>query len=337
MKLERKKNIFIVFIFVFLLFNKSIGQTDKNLQIIEDFENDSPWIWKPWVNMSNKYSIKTSYSNHSGKFGLRCMEELFIRTDLRIGTTGQVISWWIRFEQKTNAYCGFGTTNENRFFLCLSPETNTLHFSDFHADRSNTFRKSVVQKYKLYNWYRAEIVFNTSTNVTGKLYASDGVTLINSITMEIPNLSPNGISFKGYYVHLDDIRGGTRMKKDVTDSFFIAKLGEPVILENIVFQTNKSVLLDQSFSELEKLVLYLKLNPNSKINLVGYTDNFGNEESNKQLSQARAKAVSDYLISHGINKGNISYKGMGSLNPIASNYTEEGRRRNRRVECIISL
>jgi outer membrane protein OmpA-like peptidoglycan-associated protein len=179
-----------------------------------------------------------------------------------------------------------------------------------------------------------EVVFNTQTNITGNLYAANGKKLLNSITLEIPDLVPGGIAFRGHALHVDDIRGGARMLN--TDTLFALKLGQPLVLKNISFETNKSVLLAPSFTELDKLVTYLKSNPTYKVNIVGHTDNIGNEADNKNLSQARAKSVADYLIMRGVSKTNIRFTGLGSTNPIATNATEEGRKKNRRVECTIS-
>jgi OOP family OmpA-OmpF porin len=106
---------------------------------------------------------------------------------------------------------------------------------------------------------------------------------------------------------------------------FLPKLGETITLENIFFATNKSELLPQSFSELDKLVQYLNETPNTSITISDHTDKTGNENQNKILSEARAKAVADYLILNGIDKTRISYIGFGSLKPIATNDTEEGK------------
>ena len=72
-----------------------------------------------------------------------------------------------------------------------------------------------------------------------------------------------------------------------------------------------------------------------KIEIRGYTDNTGDELKNKMLSEGRAKAVVDYLVSKQIDRDRLSYKGLGSKQPIASNKTEEGKQKNRRVEFII--
>jgi len=117
---------------------------------------------------------------------------------------------------------------------------------------------------------------------------------------------------------------------------FSPKIGEKVILQNIFFEINKSELLPASQEELNKLVDYLLKDKNALIEISGHTDNTGNEEKNKTLSGNRAKAVADYLISKGVDKNRISYKGYGSSKPIESNDTEDNRQKNRRVEFIIN-
>jgi outer membrane protein OmpA-like peptidoglycan-associated protein len=61
----------------------------------------------------------------------------------------------------------------------------------------------------------------------------------------------------------------------------------------------------------------------------------GTEEYNQKLSEARAKSVVDYLIEHGINKDNLSFKGYGETDPVAENNSEQGRAQNRRTEIKI--
>ncbi len=101
---------------------------------------------------------------------------------------------------------------------------------------------------------------------------------------------------------------------------------------NLNFQTGKAVILSSSFEELNKLVEYLKIFENNSIKISGHTDNIGTETKNQALSEQRAKAVADYLISQGIDKKRITSAGYGSIKPIEDNKTEEGRAKNRRVE-----
>ncbi len=334
-KIKRRTTL-LCLVFVIISFNKTYGQAGLDLPILEDFESDSTWVWKPWENTSNGTSVKSKASAHSGTFGIYCQNYAYLkRYDLQIGLPGQIISCWFRIHGKTNAYLGFGLNSieiGHGYYLVLAPERNTFDFRK-SADYTYPNLKTNSQTYQLNVWYRAEVVFNTATNVTGNLYAANGKKLLNSITVEIPELSPGGVAFRGSLVSVDDIRGGS--KQEVIDTSFAPKLGKPLVLKNIVFELNKSNLLEQSYVELDKLVKYLKRNPTLKISIVGYTDNIGKEEDNINLSKARAKAVADYLIKNSINKNNINYKGLGSSNPIAVNTTEDGRQKNRRVEFEI--
>lgn len=113
------------------------------------------------------------------------------------------------------------------------------------------------------------------------------------------------------------------------------KPGEIVVLQNVYFEFDKSELLTESYPELNKLVNYLHKNPEIHIEISGHTDNIGTVEYNQQLSEARAKAVVDYLTGKGIESNRLSYKGYGSSQPIADNSTEEGRAKNRRVELVV--
>lgn len=113
------------------------------------------------------------------------------------------------------------------------------------------------------------------------------------------------------------------------------KVGKKVVLNNILFETGKSVLTNSSFTELDRLVSILQDNLPMKIEISGHTDKTGSEPLNFKLSEARAKAVVDYLVQKGIDRGRLDYKGFGSLQPIADNATAEGRSKNRRVEFKI--
>ena len=116
------------------------------------------------------------------------------------------------------------------------------------------------------------------------------------------------------------------------------QVGQIFVLENIFFDFDKSVLLPQSFVELQKLIEILSANPKMTIELSGHTDSKGKDKYNKVLSENRAKAVYDYLVGRGIDKSRLKYKGYGATMPIADNSTDEGRAKNRRVEFkIISM
>lgn len=113
------------------------------------------------------------------------------------------------------------------------------------------------------------------------------------------------------------------------------RTGESVVLKNIFFDTDKSVLKPESLSELERLAALLHKNPGIKIEISGHTDNTGTQARNQTLSESRAKAVVDYLISAGISSARLTYKGYADRVPIADNSTDEGRQQNRRTEFRI--
>jgi outer membrane protein OmpA-like peptidoglycan-associated protein len=108
-----------------------------------------------------------------------------------------------------------------------------------------------------------------------------------------------------------------------------------MIFKNLNFETGKSVILESSYEELNKLVTYLNLFSELNIEISGHTDNVGTDDANQILSQDRAKSVCDYLISKGISSDRLKSSGYGSTKPIADNSTDEGKAKNRRVEFII--
>ncbi|HET6243417.1 MAG: OmpA family protein [Bacteroidetes bacterium] len=117
--------------------------------------------------------------------------------------------------------------------------------------------------------------------------------------------------------------------------------GTKIVLNNIFFDHNKSILRKESNVELEKLYTLLNKRPELKIEVGGHTDSKGNAEVNMVLSKARAQAVVDYLTKNGINRSRLVAKGYGKDAPIAPNNLANGKpdldgmQLNRRVEFKI--
>lgn len=109
-------------------------------------------------------------------------------------------------------------------------------------------------------------------------------------------------------------------------------VGETINLKNILFDQGKAILRNESTMELEKVVAFLKANPNAEIELSGHTSSEGETSFNRSLSYKRVKACKDYILLKGIDAGRIIAVGFGSEKPLASNDTEENRAKNRRVE-----
>lgn len=103
-------------------------------------------------------------------------------------------------------------------------------------------------------------------------------------------------------------------------------------MKAVQFELGKATLLSESYPVLNQIADIMKKYPDYKLNIEGHTDNTGNADVNKRLSESRAKSCFDYLRQRGIPAERMSYKGFGSSRPIANNSTYSGRTLNRRVE-----
>lgn len=118
------------------------------------------------------------------------------------------------------------------------------------------------------------------------------------------------------------------------DIFPIEK-GETLVLKNIFFDFDKSVLKTASYPELNRVLELMNTNKIEKILITGHTDSVGDAEYNMGLSGRRAKAVMDYFIKSGISRDRLEYKAFGETQPKVPNDTPENRSQNRRVEFQI--
>jgi outer membrane protein OmpA-like peptidoglycan-associated protein len=115
-----------------------------------------------------------------------------------------------------------------------------------------------------------------------------------------------------------------------------AEAGSTVRLENVNFKRGTAELEGESTeASLSDLARFLVENPSVIIRINGHTDNAGDPTLNKQLSLERAGSVRDFLVSRGVKFENLRISGWGGTRPIASNATEAGRAKNRRVELAV--
>jgi OmpA-OmpF porin, OOP family len=105
------------------------------------------------------------------------------------------------------------------------------------------------------------------------------------------------------------------------------------ILDGVTFDTGKATLRPESLGRLDSVVEFMAHKKNMRIEISGHTDNAGKKKVNQVLSEKRAQACRDYLVSKGIEPGRIGTVGYGDERPIAPNDTEQGRQRNRRIEA----
>jgi outer membrane protein OmpA-like peptidoglycan-associated protein len=108
-----------------------------------------------------------------------------------------------------------------------------------------------------------------------------------------------------------------------------------VAVYGITFDTNKAEVKPESKPALDEIAKLLKQDPTLKLKVVGHTDTTGLFDANMKLSQARAEAVVQLLVSqHAIAPARLKGYGVGPLAPVATNDTDEGRAKNRRVELV---
>lgn len=106
-------------------------------------------------------------------------------------------------------------------------------------------------------------------------------------------------------------------------------------LRDVYFNTDKATLRERSYDALDDLLAAMRTNPDMKVEIAGHTDDRGSASYNKDLSQRRAETVKNYLLEKGIREKRVRAKGYGESDPVASNDTEQGRQKNRRVEVRI--
>jgi OOP family OmpA-OmpF porin len=155
----------------------------------------------------------------------------------------------------------------------------------------------------------------------------------------IPGRLENVVKKKMPLVQLDIIRPTAMEEKMVFVKAEEMKAGLEksghVALYGLLFDTDKDTLKNESLPSLEEVAKLLKNNPTLKLYVVGHTDNQGSAEYNLDLSQRRSKSIVKALISqYGIDAKRLYGHGAGLFSPVASNSSEEGRSKNRRVELV---
>ena len=107
------------------------------------------------------------------------------------------------------------------------------------------------------------------------------------------------------------------------------------VFEDLRFEKDSTELTPESVRTVKNLTAVLKAYPAVSVALEGHTDSTGDASANKQLSVDRADAVKDLMVKGGIGESRITATGYGQENPIATNDTEEGRAKNRRLELVV--
>ncbi|MFH1322083.1 MAG: OmpA family protein [Bacteroidota bacterium] len=298
--------------------------------------------------------MKTLYFSSDGHYGLGKLDVFKVT---RLSETD-----WTKWTKPVNLGKSINTTGSDWGY---NINTSGL-YAYFAADNEANKYQEDIYRVELPPYLRPNVV----VTVSGKVSDKNGKHLDADIYWEdltenkpIGNLKSNpgdGTYFiilpagklYGYYAEKDgyypvsknlDLRK-TNTFQEIRENITMVsiedmkKLGTIVKINNIFFDTDKTILRPESYPELNRLTKILKENPYSKIEIMGHTDNVGTDEYNQELSDGRAKAVFDYLLNpQGFEnpegfKERLTYKGFGETKPVSTNETEKGRQNNRRVE-----
>jgi outer membrane protein OmpA-like peptidoglycan-associated protein len=112
--------------------------------------------------------------------------------------------------------------------------------------------------------------------------------------------------------------------------------GLVLTLGDVLFETDEAELAPGAAMPIDRLADFMEDNPERRLRIEGHTDSRGSEEYNQDLSHRRAYAVTEALVQRGIESNRLRPVGLGESYPAASNDTEAGRQRNRRVEVVVS-
>jgi OOP family OmpA-OmpF porin len=126
------------------------------------------------------------------------------------------------------------------------------------------------------------------------------------------------------------------LKVDETGCAVVAEVKKLLVLEGVKFEFGSSKIAEESKKLLDNTALRaMNENPSLRVRIEGHTDSMGPEAYNMNLSLQRAEAIMKYLVTRGVESSRMEVLGKGEGSPVASNDTEEGRARNRRIEFII--
>ena len=163
-----------------------------------------------------------------------------------------------------------------------------------------------------------------------------GIVLLVKLVLSQPSADPGALTAEAVAARLQPV---ARVEIGAAAAPAGARKGEDIVLNmpgNVTFRTGSADLNAQFFKVLDGVAQVAKKYDKTIIEIAGHTDNVGGADFNRQLSQRRASAVAQYLMSKGVSEQRIITAAGGEDHPIASNSTDQGRAANRRVEVTLA-
>lgn len=296
----------------------------------------------------NKMGIQQPHSGQA-YCGIYCSQENYreylqteLKEPLKQGRRYRVCFWASLAEKSPHAIASLGALfteeriTDTTWNILMHSETSGI--GDGHNQIIATYFKPQVNNPS----GRVLIFMDQWNKVSGEFVAAGGeryLTIGNFLPFNrssVVSTHTQNAVLNGAYYYIDDVSVVcVDCEEPEPQDTATVQPGMVITLKGVYFDTDKSDILPQSYKELNELLHMLLEHPTMKVELCGHTDNRGTVGYNQRLSEARAKAVVDYLTEHGISLDRLSYVGFGQSKPVDDNTTELGRANNRRVECHI--
>ncbi len=257
-------------------------------------------------------------TSHPGGFAIVLPEQLPERFTIEFDATPGLPNQWLVFRFAENA-------GDDVRFRLYGGKGMAGVFGDKHQTQGTTTGEIGEKEI-----YRGRIM---ADGKYVKVYVND------TRTANIPNADlgrsktiaiefPGSVEYPGLIGNISVMAGGKKLYDAIAESGRVATQG-------IFFDTGSDRVRPESTPTLKEIAEMLKEHADLRIAIEGHTDNVGNAASNQTLSEKRAAAVKETLVSRfGVDASRLETKGLGATKPVAPNDTPEGRQTNRRVELV---
>lgn len=227
----------------------------------------------------------------------------------------------------------FKKQNAEILFKCKAGECDgtttwyAAHFFSSTFGETNRESNGEISHYESFNAYHA-----SQRYLLAKVTTTDKIYYV--VVAATPKYDENPVKILVEIIEVDAMQTGMI---ELNADIFKQKLEKEgkIALYGILFDTGKTDVKPESKKEINLIVDYLKQNPKAKIYIVGHTDDVGNFGENSLLAEGRAIKVAEALKQFGNFEPRVTPIGVGPVCPVATNETEEGRAKNRRVEIVL--
>jgi OmpA-OmpF porin, OOP family len=235
---------------------------------------------------------------------------------------------------------------------CFNSATGYLYFTSKRYGSSDIFRAKIAPPQAQFITVTGRVINERTGQMMKRVaveYATDGVKPITIFSedgmykIQVPRGKKYQI--RATKAAFGDGTGEVFFKNEsrVFHAEYVLDLGmqpygvnEQIEMKSIYYTQSKATILEQSIPEVQRLAGILKDNINLQIRIEGHTDNMGKTSDLIMLSEERAEALKSALVKSGVSASRITTKGFGGAQPVGTNDTDEQRKKNRRVEIIIT-